>query len=223
MQVCKHSKNNFAIKKIAYIVSLLMILPSVVCAQHFESSRLINSREVPCEAFLYNFPSSTVRQAALNVFAKYNVTSSVSGTRETFVFLGDSLGATLMSQVRVKFWIEELGDDRSVLYLTALKNTGEFATILKHSVVNRRIRDYLTAIEMESITISSRLFLSEQYLRVYRLTDEIQMLYDDLQRLELYTPNATTQINQIRSTIRTKSAILTQETDILNRFRENLE
>ena len=212
------------IKILVYIACFFTVLPSVAKAQHFAVDRLIDSKEVPCEAFLYKHSSAVVTQAARNIFAQYNVSSSFSGSRELFFFSGDSLGLVLMNKTNLVFWIEDLGDEKSVLYLTAFRNnTREYVAALGFSAVLGRIKEYLNAIEVECINITSQLFLSEQYLKVFRLTDELQTLYDDLQRLELYTPNATTQINQLRSSIRIKRAALSQETDILNQFKNTLE
>ena len=201
-----------------------MFFSSTARSQHFEADRIMNSREVPCEAFLYMHSSAIVKQAALNVFTKYGVSSYFLGPRETFTFRGDSLGLLLMKNTYMVYWIEDLGDEKSVLYLTAFRNrTNEYVSALRYSVVLRKIKEDLNAIETECINIANQLFLSEQYLKVFKLTDELQALYDDLQRLELYTPNATTRINQIRSSIRIKKALLNQETDILNRFRNTME
>jgi len=193
---------------------------TVVQGQHFETTRFVNQNDVPTDAFLYKHPASVIKKAAQNVFARYDVSSFFEGTREYFSFSGDSLGLVLLSRSYIKFWIENLGDDKSVLYLSAFAvRTNQYTPSLRHTVVQQKIRRYLTAIEKEAINISNHLFLSEQSLKVEKLAGELQKLQNELYLLESYEPEATTQINQLRSTIRTKRAQLNQETYILNRLR----
>jgi len=223
MQVRKLVKNYvFAIKNLIYIISFFVFgsVFTVAQAQHFETSRLINERDMLSEAFLYRYSLPIVKKAALNVFAPYNVSAHFDNSLEYYSFPGDSLRLDLMIGTRVKFWIEYLSYNTSVLYLTAINNeTNQYTPNLRLLIIQDRIRDYLVAIEEESVEVYNEMFLSEQRARVFRLTDELQVLQNDLLRLETYSPNATAQIDQLRSIIRTKRAELNQETDILNRFK----
>jgi uncharacterized protein YbaR (Trm112 family) len=165
-----------------------------------------------------------VRQAAQNIFAKYGVSSFFEGEQEYFTFSGDSLHLIFVSPTDIKYWVEDYGDERSVLYITAInKNTDLHTTCLRQTIVQNRIKRYLAAIEAENVSVSNQLFLAEQYTRVFRLTDEIQMLQNDLRSLETHSPNADHQINQLRSTIRGRIVLLNQEVDILNRFKASVE
>ena len=193
---------------------------SVAQAQHFETDRLMNQREVPTEAFLYKHPSGVVKQAAQNIFEKYDVWSFFEGDREYFVVPGNSFEPILMGGINITYWIEELGDQKSVLYLTALTGrTRVYAAVLKHAAIQSRIIYYLGAIEMESVEVSKYLFLSEQHSKVDKLTNELYILQSDLQNLEEHSPQSTTQIFQLRSAVRSKRAELNQEIDILNRIK----
>ena len=198
-----------------------MICSNVVRAQYFESNCVVDSREVPCVAFLYKYPPMVIRQAAQHVLGRYNVTSFYSGGKEYFEFSGDSLGLVLMQHTRIKYWVEDMGDEKGALYLTAFREpTKRYASSLNFAIVLNKIKEELSAIEIECINITNSLFLAEQYQKVMQLTHEIQTLHDDLRRLETQTPTATTQINQIRSSLRIKRAALNQETELLNRLKE---
>jgi hypothetical protein len=119
------------------------------------------------------------------------------------------------------YWIEDMGDQKGALYLTAVKEDSDaFATALNFAVVERRIREKFNAIEIECINISNSLFLAEQYSRILLLTDEIRALREELHRLEAKTPDATTEINQVRSALRIRKMALNRETEILNRLKE---
>jgi cell division protein FtsB len=197
---------------------------STLCAQQFTDVRLINENEVPTEAFLYRETASVIKQAAKNVFTAYSVTSFFVGSREYFTFPGDSLGLVLLSGTYAKYWIEEMGEEKSVLYFTIFRNkTNQYAPVLKHTIVQNRIKGYLNAIESESLTIFSQMYLEDQYNKVLVLTEELQALYNELQKLESTSPNAMAELNQLRSTIRIKKANLDRETNVLNRLKETLE
>ena len=216
----KFVKPVLAIKKSVYITLLLIISSNVARTQHFEVLRPFDSKEIHCESFLYKQPAVVIKQAAHNVFSKYNPSSFYSEAREYFVFSGDSLNTVLMNNTDIVYWIESLGDEKSILYLTAFKRgTRTYVPALRYSSVIKQVKDDLNAVELESVNITNQMFLSEQYLRIHKLTDELQILCSDLQRLEFYTPNATTQINQIKMTIRIKKTTLNQENDILNQFK----
>ncbi len=213
------------IRNISYIALLFtFIFVNVAQAQYFDEKKVVHGEDVPCSAFLYKHSAKIVTEAAQNVFKKYNVSAYHSENRDYFKFSGGLLGLVLMNKTTVRYWVEGLSEEKSVLYLSAFKgNSFDYAPTLKYAVVTEKIREELNAVEVECVDISNHLFLSEQYLKVYKLTDELQILYNDLTRLELYAPNSTAQINQIKSAIRLKKTTLNQETDILNRFKESIE
>ena len=178
--------------------------------------------EVPCEAFLYKFPSSVVKLAAHNVFGKYDISSTRFGTLEKFQFSGEHINPLLLGNSKITFWIESQGEDKSILYLSAFNTrTGAYVPAMRHAVVINKIKDYLNAIEVECIDISHQLFLAEQYQRVLELDKEIRELYEELQRLEEEVPTPSTQIHRTRIAIRAKENQLRRETAILEQLKND--
>jgi hypothetical protein len=199
----------------------IVAIPTVAKAQYFETSRTINQKEVPAVAFLYRLPDYVIRQAAQNIFAQYDISSFSDGMREYFTFPGESLGSILLNRTYVKYWVECVGEEKSVLYLSLFMSRTElYAPNLKHTTVQQKIKERLIAVEEEAVNIFNRMFLTEQDLKVVRLANELRELLSELQQLETHEPNAVIEINRLRATVRAKRMELGQETDILNRLKD---
>lgn len=124
---------------------------------------------------------------------------------------------------QIIFWIHDQGEDKCILYLTAVSDKhSEYVSNLKYTLVNKKIKEDLNAIEIECIDVSNKVFLAEQNLKILKLSDELQVLIADLERLETYTPNATTQIEQVKSAIRIKRLLIRKESDILEQLKRGI-
>ncbi len=165
-----------------------------------------------------------MKQAARNIFSKYNVSVDRTTTDELYAFFGDPVNPLLLRGAQVIYWIEDQGDNKCILYLSAIdEKTREWASSVRYSVVLTRIKDHLNDIELECMDVSSQLYMEEQRAKVRKLNEEIRVLTADLQRLETYTPNATTQIEQVKSGIRIKKLQQKRETDILDRLKKSTD
>jgi len=204
----------------------MLFFPIIGKTQFFVDPQIINGKSTPAASFLYKKPAEIVRQAALNVLADFDVRSATgfSSEWEHFVFSGNEFNLDLLRGLDCYFWVEPQGESKSILHAFAFKSgTHEVADVLKFAIVQQTIKNYLNAIEFEGVNVTNQLFLSEQYLKVSVLNDELQVLHDSLLHLEKHTPNDTTQINQLRSVIRAKRAELNRETDVLSRFKTMTE
>jgi len=200
----------------------MLFFPIIGKAQFFVDSQIIEGKSVPVASFLYKKSAEIVQQAALNVLVDFDVRSATGFTsdREYFVFSGNGFDLDLLRGLDCYFWAEPQGESKSILHAFAFKSgTHEIADVLSFAIVQQTVKNYLNAIEFESVNVTNQLFLSEQFLKVSKLNDELQVLHDNLLRLEKSAPSDTTQINQLRSVIRTKRAELNRETDVLSRFK----
>ncbi|MDR2907718.1 MAG: hypothetical protein LBU91_07005 [Bacteroidales bacterium] len=180
----------------------------------------MESKTVPCEAYLYRYSSSVVKQAAHIVLAKQGIKPTMSFNGDYCLFNGKDLDSTILANTNIVFWTEDFGSEKSTLLFSAFNTkTKKYVAAIKDVAVLDKIKKTFSRIEYECVDVSNQLFIADQNQKVSELDKEVNKLQNDLQRLETYTPNATMQINQLKSSLRLKKLELAKETDVLERLR----